>query len=149
MDDQDNLSADDQRFMQQVQAVDAAAGPAPGEPGGPELEPEPQGDPAEENTAILTCLVTMLAPVLPFLPACYTPERIRQIATAYTAVEQKHGWNLRDLMSVEAQLLIVAAPPTIQAILYGRAHFAEMRRRAAEKDITPRTPQQEAAAAES
>jgi hypothetical protein len=101
------------------------------------IEPPPSIDEAAaENAAILGVLVQMLSPAMPFLPSCYPPETIQQIAAAYTAVEQKHGWNARQYLSVEVQLAIVVLPPTIQAIAIGRAYFAEKRAQAA-KNITP------------
>lgn len=101
----------------------------------PEADP---GNPGEENKVILSLLIAMLTPAMPFLAQCYPPDVIERIALAYTAVEEKYGWNVRGMMGVEVQLAIVALPPTIQAIVLGRLYFEEKKRQANEKDITPR-----------
>lgn len=89
-------------------------------------------DAGAENAAILGLLVEMLIPAAPFLAECYTPPVIQRIALAYTAVEQKRGWNARAFLSVEAQLAIVALPPTIQAFVLGREY---LRQRAIENKL--------------
>jgi hypothetical protein len=101
--------------------------------------PKPEvdlGNPSEENKAILATLISILTPAMPFLEECYPPDVIERIANAYTAVEEKYGWNVRGMMGVEVQLAIVAIPPTIQAIVLGRAYFAA-KKRDAEKVINP------------
>lgn len=102
-------------------------------PPGEQAQPE---NPAGENLAILQTLIAILTPALPFLPKVYTPDTVERIANAYTAVEEKYGWNIRGMMGVEVQLAIVAIPPTIQAIALGRAYF-EQQKRDAEKVINP------------
>lgn len=87
-------------------------------------------DPVEENRALLDMALTMLVPVMPFLAECYPPEKVKSIATALTAVEQKHGWSLTGLMgkwAPEIGLCMVTIPPTVQAIALGRVHFAKVR----------------------
>ena len=84
-------------------------------------------NPLEENRAILEVLVSTLTPALPFLPTCYPPPTIDNIARAYTAVEAKHGWNLRNAFSVEGVLLLTVLPPTLLAIRMGQEHFARRR----------------------
>lgn len=134
--EKESLSSDQARILAHVEAIDAdVGGTGPGE--GPEAQPELQANAAEENKAILTALIALLTPALPFLPDCYPPDTIERIANAYTAVEEKHGWNVREMLSVEVQLAIVAIPPTISAVLIGRAYFQEKARRDREKVIDP------------
>lgn len=94
-----------------------------------ELIPQQQSQEsaAAENKAILEVLVAMASPALPFLSECYTPDTIERIANAYTAVEQKYGWNIREHMGVEVQLAIVAIPPTLMAVVMGREYFKQKR----------------------
>ncbi|TBO31333.1 hypothetical protein EYS42_08800 [Aquabacterium lacunae] len=93
----------------------------------PAGEPEPQANQAEELAAMLQMGVVMLSPALPFLPQCYTPEACHQIGVAFDAVAQKHGWNLDAVKSPELALAVAALPPTITAVMMGRAHFAAQR----------------------
>lgn len=110
-----------------------------------EQEDQPQENPAEENRQILSLLVSLATPALPFLSECYTPEVIANIAAAYTAVEEKYGWNLRSHMGCEVTLALVAIPPTITAVVLGRAHFAEKRaQREAEEGKAPVKIEQDA-----
>ena len=63
------------------------------------IEPEAdQGDPIGENRDLLTMLLAVATPAMPFLAQCYTPDVINNIATAYTAVEIKYGWKARDFV---------------------------------------------------
>lgn len=94
------------------------------ENGEPIQQPENIENAAAENRAILRALIGMLSPALPFLPECYDAATIERIANAYTAVEEKYGWNARSHLGVEVQLAIVAIPPTIAAIVMGRQFFA-------------------------
>lgn len=103
-----------------------------------DAEAEPQENPAEENRQILSLLVSLATPALPFLAECYTPEVVANIAAAYTAVEEKYGWNLRSHMGCEVTLALVAIPPTLTAVVLGRQHFAEKRaQREAEERAKP------------
>lgn len=111
------------------------------EPGSPVVTVPAVVNALEENRAILEVLVTTLTPALPFLPTCYPPPTIDAIARAYTAVEAKHGWNLRSAFSVEGVLLLTALPPTLLAIRMGREHFA---RRRAEAEASSAAAKQEA-----
>lgn len=106
---------------------------APGAPGA--VQAEPAQDQGAELAAMLQMGVMMAAPALPFLPACYTPETCAQIGTAFAAVADKYGWNLSAVKSPELALAVVTIPPTVQAVILGRAHFAELRaaREAAER----------------
>lgn len=100
-----------------------------------------QVDPIEENKALLSMLVAVATPALPFLPECYTPEVIGNIAGAYTAVEEKYGWNMRGMVGPEFALALFALPPTVMAYKLGKAHFAELRakRELEEAKKTPET----------
>lgn len=116
-------------------------GAIPHDEQGNPIPPEPSIDEAAaENAQILAMAISMLTPAMPFLADCYPPDTINRIAAAYTAVEQKHGWNARQYLSVEVQLLIVALPPTMQAIVIGKAYFAARKAEAERqmKDINPR-----------
>jgi len=81
--------------------------------------------------------VMLLTPVLPFMPQCYPESTCVQIGTAFAAVADKHGWNLDALTSPELALAVVAVPPTIQAVMLGRAYFAQQR---AAADAAQRAP---------
>lgn len=92
------------------------------------IEPEAdQGDPIGENRDLLAMLLAVATPAMPFLAQCYPPEVVNNIAAAYTAVEIKYGWKARDLVGPELGLALVAIPPTIAAVLLGKAHFAELK----------------------
>lgn len=106
--------------------LDAAEGVQP-PPGEAQAEAAPAVDRGAELGAMLTLGVTMAAPALPFLPACYTPEVCQQIGHAFSAVADKHGWNLGGMDSPELALALVSVPPTLAAIKLGRDHFAVKR----------------------
>ena len=91
---------------------------------------EDNSDPVEENRQILQLLVSIATPAMPFLEKCYTPEVIAGIAAAYSAVEEKYGWNVRQFMGCEVGLAMVALPPTIAAVVLGKQYFAEKRAQA-------------------
>lgn len=93
------------------------------ENGEPIQAPETIESAAAENKAILGAIIDMLTPALPFLPECYDQKTIEKIANAYTAVEEKHGWNARSHLGVEVQLAFVAIPPTIAAVVMGKQYF--------------------------
>lgn len=96
---------------------------------------EPERDQGAELAAMLGMGVAMLSPALPFLPQCYTPEVCQQIGTAFDAVARKRGWDLSNVMTPELALAVVALPPTIQATVLARVHFAQLKaaRAAAER----------------
>lgn len=110
---------------QLAESADAPAGGAPGAPAD-----GPPADPGTEVASMLLVGVAMLTPVMPFLPACYTPEACQSIGVAFNAVAEKRGWNLADIMTPELALCVAAAPPTIQAVILGRVYFAEKAARA-------------------
>jgi hypothetical protein len=91
-----------------------------------EQEAEPV-DKAAGNRALLAALVATAGPALPFIPRCYTPEVIENIANAFTAVEEKYGWDVGSNIGPELALAVFALPPTIAAVVLGRAHFAELK----------------------
>jgi hypothetical protein len=106
------------------------------------VEPEPEVDHLAGNRQILTFLVVAASPALPFLSQCYTPEVIDQIAAAFTAVEEKYGWDVGSSVGPELALAITALPPTVMAYMMGRAHFAELKaRREAEGRANPQQAQ--------
>lgn len=125
-DQPENLNADQQRLLASVSAVESQfTQPEDGtEQGNAATE---LLDPVEENADLLQSLLDLLVPVLPFLPEIYTPKVVKQIATAYTKVEQKHGWNTRDIMSCELQLALVAIPPTIAAVMVSKEYFKQLK----------------------
>lgn len=95
-----------------------------GNPLPPEAAP---ADRSEGNRTLLQFLVTAASPAMPFLAECYTPDVIGQIAGAFTAVEDKYGWDIGSNIGPEFALAIFTIPPTIAAVQLGRAHFAELR----------------------
>jgi hypothetical protein len=84
-------------------------------------------DRGAELGAMLKLGVAMIAPALPFLPACYTPEVCEQLGAAVDAVAVKRGWDLGAIESPELALAFVAVPPTVAAVMLGREHFAAKR----------------------
>jgi len=87
-------------------------------------------DAKQRNVELLTLGMSLLQPVAPFLTECYPPQVIDAIAAAFTAVEIKRGWNVQQFMSEEFVLAVVAVPPTIKAVLMGRAYIAAMKAQA-------------------
>ena len=90
----------------------------------------PPPDPLQRNRDLLNLGLTMLAPVAPFLGECYPPDTVAAIAAAFTAVEVKHGWDVQRFISEEFVLAAVAIPPTLKAIIMGRAYIAAMNEKA-------------------
>lgn len=144
MTDQTNtaaLDADQARILAAAGAVDAQlnqadplAGTADqGGAAGAQIGgmPATVEDPVEANAEMLTTLIAMIEPALPFLPQVYTPEVIKRIAVAYTKVEQKYGWNLSGQLPPELLLAIALIPPTAQAVLLARMHIAQAKAAAA------------------
>lgn len=129
----DNLNPQQQALLSSAAAIDEAVTPvlthdAEGKPIAPAEEQQNVQDQAfSRNRDLLTLGVTMLTPMLPFMPKCYPPDTIEQIAAAFTAVEIKRGWNLQEAMSAEVMLAIVAVPPTLQAFILGRQYIAAMK----------------------
>lgn len=121
----EKLSQEQAALLAQVTKLDAEITPEVTHDENGALIPEPQSleSAAAENKQILGVIIDMLTPVLPFLPECYTDETITKIANAFTAVEEKHGWNARSHLGVEVQLAFVAIPPTIGAVIMGREYF--------------------------
>jgi hypothetical protein len=112
----------------------------------PGAEPAPAVDRGAELGAMLQMGVMIATPAMPFLPQCYTPDVCAQIGTAFAAVAEKHGWNLDNISSPELALAVVTLPPTITAIVMGRAHFAA-KRAAEHRQAMPPAPQPLRAAA--
>lgn len=69
-------------------ALDLENGPAPVEP----QAAGPAQDPGAETAALLAMVVGLLSPMLPYLPGIYTEDVRGQLAAAYVALAQKHGW---------------------------------------------------------
>jgi hypothetical protein len=124
------LTPEQARLLASVNSVEAglAGADLPHDAEGnlvPESEPV---DKVAGNRQLLTFLVTAAAPAMPFLPECYTPEVINNIAAAFTAVEEKYGWDVGgSLAGPEFALAMFALPPTFTAYQLGKAHFAEQR----------------------
>lgn len=93
----------------------------------------PPVDQAAELSALLTMAVHMLTPALPFLPKHYTPQVCTSLGAALAAVAEKRGWALQDFMTPEVALAVAALPPTIGAVVEGRAYFAAMRAQQAQQ----------------
>lgn len=107
--------------------ADIAGDDLPHDEQGNPIEPAEPVDKAAGNRALLEFLVTAATPALPFLPTCYTPDAIAGIAGAFTAVEEKYGWNVGGSIGPEVALAIFAVPPTILAYQMGKEHFAAKR----------------------
>lgn len=124
----------------EAQRVDAElGGAAPGEQ--PEATERPLIDQSavDENAAIFSAIIGLLTPIMPYLPAAYTPEAVDSIARAFTAVEVKRGWNLSGLLSAEAALAIAVVPPTALAVQMGIEHVKQQRiERARQRDRAER-----------
>lgn len=105
-------------------------GPAPGAPGGAaDIGP----DPVAETSAVLSMVVGMLSPLLPYLPEIYTPEKIAALAGAYVPVAEKYGWQSAgwlDKYGAEVVLIATAAPVAMQT---AQAHRAWQAAREAER----------------
>lgn len=130
-DQAEGLGTDMAQLRAIAAAQDAVIDGASVIPGANQDAAEPEQDRPAELAAMLTMGVAMLAPALPFLPQCYTPEVCQQIGTAFDAVAEKHGWNLDAISSPELALAVVSVPPTVAAVMMARAHFAA--KRAADK----------------
>jgi hypothetical protein len=120
------LTPEQARLLASVNSVESTLGGADiphDEQGNLLPEPEPV-DKAAGNRQMLTFLVTAASPAMPFLPECYTPEVINQIAAAFTAVEEKYGWDVGGkLAGPELALAMFAIPPTFMAYKLGKEHF--------------------------
>ncbi|MGL5181190.1 hypothetical protein [Herbaspirillum huttiense] len=130
--DNPNLNPMQQALLSSAAAVDQAVAPVltVDEQGNPIEEPAAQqtaDDPISRNRDFLAMGIGMLTPMLPFLPQCYTPEVIDQIAAAFTAVEIKRGWNLGEHMTPELALAMAALPPSVAAFMLGREYLAAKR----------------------
>jgi hypothetical protein len=123
--EQQKLSKEQAQLLAIAQQVEGETTPPEthDENGEPIQQPETIESAAAENAAILGAIIDMLEPALPFLPECYDKKTIEKIANAYTAVEEKHGWNARSHLGVEVQLAFVAIPPTIAAVVVGKKYF--------------------------
>jgi hypothetical protein len=124
---EEELTPAQSALLAQVGQVDAVVAPEIKHDGQGNLieGEEEKADPTDENRALLTMLLSMIDPALPFLKDVYTPEKINVIAAAYTAVEEKYGWNVRGMMGPEVVLALVTIPSTIQAVALGRVYFAQ------------------------
>lgn len=127
---QEKLTPEQARLLASVHSVEAGLGGAElahDEEGNLLPEPEPV-DKVAGNRQMLTFLVTAASPAMPFLPECYTPEVINQIAAAFTAVEEKYGWDVGGkLAGPEMALAMFAIPPTFMAYKLGKEHFRQQR----------------------
>lgn len=127
------LTAEQAALLASVNATDADLAP-------PTLDQVDQGggaqigglpatieDPVEENAAMLQTVLDMATPLLPFLPEIYTPVVVKQIAIAFTKVEQKYGWNVAGKLPPELVLAAVALPPTVKAFMVAKLHLENMK----------------------
>ena len=133
MSTEQEISLEQAALLSNAAAVDSAVAPvithdANGNEIPQEADQQSQHDVAfSRNRDLLTMGITMLTPMLPFLPKCYPPATVEAIAAAFTAVEIKRGWNLQEAMSAEVMLAVVAVPPTIQAVILGRQYIAAVK----------------------
>lgn len=104
-----------------AQAEAEAAALAPGE------APPPVVDPVAEAQAVFGMVVALAAPMLPYLPAIYTDEKLAMLAGAYVPVAQKYGWDVGGRLGnygAEIALVAVAAPLAIQTAQANKAFVA-------------------------
>jgi len=133
--DQD-LTPEQRALLSGAAAIDGQVAPAitHDENGQPIAQEQDQQlaavDAKQRNVELLTLGLTLLQPVAPFLAECYPPPMVDAIASAFTAVEIKRGWNVQQFMSEEFVLAVVAVPPTIKAVQMGRAYIAAMKAQA-------------------
>lgn len=74
-------------------------------------------DPAQEWADTISVLVAALSPMLPYLPAIYTPDTIQALSRAIVPVADKYGLSVGGLMSgPEVGLLMVAAPLALATV---------------------------------
>lgn len=139
------LTADQAKLLASVHGIESELGGTdlPHDAEGNLVEPAEPVDKVAGNRQMLTFLVTAATPAMPFLPECYTPDVINNIAAAFTAVEEKYGWNVGgSLAGPEFALAMFAIPPTITAYQLGKQHFAEKRaQREAQERGQPKEPQ--------
>lgn len=128
-----SISQEQAALLSSAAAVDSTIAPvithdANGNEIPQEADQQSQQDAAfSRNRDLLTMGITMLTPMLPFLPTCYPPATVEAIAAAFTAVEVKRGWNISEAMTPEVMLAVVAVPPTLQAFVLGRQYIAAMK----------------------
>ncbi|WP_343549445.1 hypothetical protein [Ralstonia sp.] len=88
--------------------------PLPGEP--------PPVDPVQEWADLIGLIVMLGTPLLPYLPAIYTDETVKELAGAVQPVAAKYGIDGTGLGSTpELRLLIVAAPLAVGTYVTHRA----------------------------
>ncbi len=127
---EDLLTPEQAKLLAGVHSIesDLTGGEIPHDAQGNPVAPVEPVDKVAANRALLEFLVTAATPALPFLPECYTPEAVGNIAGAFTAVEEKYGWDVgSSLAGPELALAVFALPPTVMAYQMGKAHFAEKR----------------------
>ena len=73
-------------------ALQAMAGPEPGEEVEAQDQQAPGVDLATEIAGLVQAAVGMLAPAFPSLPGIYTPEATQAASMAVAGVCNKHGW---------------------------------------------------------
>lgn len=125
----DQLAGHLQTVDAELQGAASVGAPADGQAVEPADEP---ADQAGEFAAVLQMAVQVLTPALPFLPNHYTPDTCQRIGVAFSAVAEKRGWKLQEMMTPEVALAVVTLPPTIGAVMEGRAYFAHQRAQRAE-----------------
>lgn len=140
------LSAEQAAMLASASSVDGTlvADVLPHDEEGNLVEAEEPVDKLAGNRQLLGFLVMAATPLMPFLPTCYTDEVISNIAGAFTAVEEKYGWDIGSNIGPEVALAIFTLPPTIAAVTLGRQYFAEQRaqREAAERIAKGGQPKQ-------
>jgi len=107
-------------------ALQSMAGDDPLTVGAPDV---PAPDPVAETAAAFGVVVAVLSPLLPYVGAIYTDDRIKALAGAYVPVAEKYGWEsgggFFDKWGAEIALLAVAGPMAAQTVAAHRAWMAE------------------------
>lgn len=123
--------ADEIEVLAAEQAADLAElqGMAGADPMAAPVEVEAPADPVAETAAAFGVAVAVLSPLLPYVGAIYTDDRIQALAGAYVPVAEKYGWasggGFFEKWGAEIALLAVAGPMAAQTVAAHRAWMAE------------------------
>jgi hypothetical protein len=115
-------------------ALQAAAGPAPGEVQADEDQEQGRPELAQEIAGLVQAAVGMLAPMFPSLPGIYTPEATQAASVAVAGVCNKHGWMQGGVMGKWGEEIACVA-------IVGPLAFATYQ--GIKADIAARQPEQE------
>lgn len=126
-----------QSIANQAAAVDAVASDAVAAVGAEQGAAVEAATPsqAEEVAALLSIVVAVLSPMLPYLPGIYTQRVVESIAAAYVPVAEKYGWQSSGMFAKwgpEIGLALVLLQPLQQTVVAHKA-LIEQRLKEAEE----------------